>query len=45
VVIADARQEFRDRCQAEFQILVLTYRDGIRHREAAHILGMSERKV
>jgi len=30
---------------AHQQILVLTYRDGVRHREAAHILGMSERKV
>ena len=27
------------------QILILTYRDGIRHAEAAHMLGMSERKV
>ena len=27
------------------QILLLTYRDGIRHREAANMLGMSERNV
>jgi RNA polymerase sigma factor (sigma-70 family) len=27
------------------QVLVLTYRDGIRHREAAHMLGCSERLV
>ena len=27
------------------QILVLTYRDGIRHKEAAHMLGMSERNI
>ena len=27
------------------QILVLTYGDGIRYREAAHILGMSELNI
>jgi hypothetical protein len=27
------------------RILVLTYRDGIRHAEAAHMLGMSQRNI
>ncbi|WP_162601513.1 RNA polymerase sigma factor [Occallatibacter savannae] len=27
------------------QVLVLTYRDGVRHRDAARVLGMSERNV
>ena len=26
-------------------VLVLTYRDNIRHAEAAHMLGMSERTI
>ena len=27
------------------QVLVLTYRDGVRHKQAAHMLGVSERLV
>ncbi|WP_162601844.1 hypothetical protein [Occallatibacter savannae] len=27
------------------QVLVLTYRDGVRHRDSARVLGMSERNV
>jgi DNA-directed RNA polymerase specialized sigma24 family protein len=30
---------------AHQQILILTYRDGVRHAQAAHMLGMSERNL